>query len=160
MPTTTRLGFRNRPIHPDFAVSQQISKSLRTGRSYQRQHISLNGNYYLPSALIAAGAFTDYSIVPLMPGDIVVSAMLLVTLADSSGGASTYDAEVNGTLRGANLGGPWPVNAAASTPNWINIKPYATSAAVAGVAQLFTRIKNTGANQLNVQFQLHVVVLR
>lgn len=151
MAITTRLGFRNRPIHPDYAIGQQISKSLRSSRSYQRQHVPLVGSYQWDQSP-TAGSFTPYSLVPLMPGDTIVSAVVAVTVM--TGG--TYDVEINTVLEGANLGGPWTL-----APNYINIGPYAKPFASAGNSRLFARLKNTGAGTITqVDFQLQIVVLR
>jgi hypothetical protein len=152
MGVTTRVGFRNRPIHPDYAVGQQISKSLRNARSYQRQHVPLPSTYVATDSL-GSGSFTGYATMPLMPADTVVTATVLVTIM--TGG--TYDVEINGTLQGANLGGPWT-----AAPNQINVKPFAVPAAETPPSgRIYFRLKNTGAGAITqIEFQPMIVVLR
>lgn len=150
--TTTSLGFRNRPIHPDYAVATQISKALRNGRSYQRQHISLSDGF-VGSAAVPVGGYTDYSYLALQPGDTVVAASVAVVQVTAT---TTYDIEINGSLLGSALGGPWSV-----APNIINIKPYAAPATESPVSsRLIVRLMNTSGATASFGFQLSVVLLK
>jgi len=74
MPVTTSIGFRTRPVAANFAISTQISKSLRTGRNYQRQHASLTDAVQGAGSTVSAGAFTGYNYLVLQPGDTLVAA--------------------------------------------------------------------------------------
>lgn len=151
MPNTTRIGFRNRPIHPDFAVATQISRSLRGARSYQRQHVALTDGYV--SASIAVAGFTAFSHVALQPGDKVIAAW--ITVPTNTAG-TTYDVEINGTLRGASLNGPWTL-----VPNVINILPWAVpNPATNPWSAIYARLKNTAGATSTLEFQLQVIVLR
>ncbi len=152
MPATTYIGVRNRAIDPATAVAQQTSKALRPSRSYQRQHLTLTDGYVFGSA-ITVGSFTGNSqIAHLMPGDTVVSAVVAVV---ENGASTTYDVEINGTLRGANLGGTWSL-----VPNFINILPYAAPAVNSSVYSLQVRLKNVSGSTSALTFQVLVVVLR
>lgn len=152
MGASTFLSFRNRPVAPNVAIFNQVQQAQRYARSYQHQHVTLTGAYVLTTSLTTT-SFTGYSLAPLMPGDTVVSATVAVT--NMTGG--TYDVEINGTLRGANLGGTWSL-----APNLINMKAYAVPATDSPQSgRLYVRLKNTGAGTITqVEFQLVVVVLR
>lgn len=152
MSITTRIGFRPRPNHPEFAVNQQISKSLRAARSYQRQHVPLTGVYVATGGL-TVGSFTGVSIIPLMPGDVVVAAVVSVT--SLTGG--TYDIDINGSIVGSSLGGPWT-----SAPNPINVKQFAVPATETPASgRIYFALKNVGAGTITaVEFQPMIVVLR
>lgn len=153
MDTTTRLGFRQRPIHPDFATNTQISRSLRIGRSYQRQHIGLS-DAFNNTAAVPVGGFSGYSMVALMPGDLIVSAVVSVAILSA---VTTYDVEVNGSLVGASLGGTWT-----TSPNSINIAPFAVplQSESPPSSRLIVRLKNVSGNTAAFGFQLSVTVLR
>jgi hypothetical protein len=152
MASSTYIGFRNRPISADQAISAQIAKGIRFGRNYQRQHLTLTGTYVQMISL-TAGTVGNASIVGLHPGDRVVSAVCVVPVM--TGG--TIDVAVNGTLQGANLGGPWSV-----APLTINMRGYAGPAAESPVSsRLFVQLTNTGAGTISeADYQLVVVVLR
>jgi hypothetical protein len=149
---TTRLGFRNRPISPDYAVATQISRSLRGARSYQRQHVPLT-DAFVGAAAVAAGGFTGYSVLALWPADTVVSARLAVMQMTAS---TTFDVEINGALVGSSLGGTW-----SSVPAVIDFKPFATPAVESPVSsRIYVRLKNVGATVATFGFQVMIVVLR
>jgi hypothetical protein len=154
MPASTAIGFRSRPVHPDFAVNTQISKSLRAARSYQGQHIPLTDAFV--SASVAVGSFTPYSRIALQPADVIVSAT--VTVATNTG-ATTFDVEINGTLQGANLGGTWSL-----VPAVISIKPYCVPVSgppsTTSQSMTYVRLKNVSGATSALEFQTVIVVLR
>lgn len=156
MASSTFVGFRNRPIDPNVAIANQIAKGIRFGRNYQRQHITLTDasrgfDWATASALVVAnGGFTGFNFIALQPGDTVVSAT--VAVLEASGGQ--YDIDINGTLQGSNLGGPW-----AAVPNYIDIKPYAVPASGAPFG-LQVAMKNTSGAGSTIVFQTIVTVLR
>lgn len=144
---TTHVGFRPRPISPEYAIFTQVQQAQKYARSYQRQHLSLAGS--MTGNSVAVGAFGDYSEITFMPGDLVVAATYAVLI---NSGATTYDVEINGTLRGAGLGGTWSL-----VPNHINIKPFALPNAN---SLLLCRVKNVSGALSTINTQLVVVVLR
>jgi len=72
---------------------------------------------------------------------------------ENSGGG-TYDVEVNGTLRGSVLGGPWSL-----VPNYVDISAWAVPNGAAPFA-LFVRLKNTSGSGSILVFQAAATVLR
>lgn len=145
--THTFVSFRKRSVDPAQASYANHQAALRIGRSYQRQHITLVGNYNIDA--VGAGGFGTFSLVALMPGDTVVAAVFYVL---ENLGAVSYDVEINGTLQGANLGGTWT-----SVPNQIDITPFATPAST---SRLYARVKNLGGAGSTIDTQLIVTVLR
>lgn len=151
--TGAKVGFRAGPRSGLFAVRRLLAASLRPQRNFQGQRITLNGNFVGSGGVaVAAGGFSGFSETALDALDDVVRAFVRVT---GNSATQPFDIEVNGTLRGANLSGPW----GGPVPVHIDITPYAVPSSNT-LNSLYVRLKNTGASSTNLSFQLFVVVHR
>jgi hypothetical protein len=148
--TGTQVAWRQRPRSAGRSVRSLLRAALGNQRSYQGQKVALTGDYVTASA-VAAGGFTGYSRIALFPGDVIVGAELRIVYNSAS---QPLDAEVNNTLRGGVLGGPWT-----TTPVAIYATAYATQVSTT-LNELYVRLKNTGGSATDVEFQLIVEVLR
>jgi hypothetical protein len=148
--TGTQVAFRQRPRSASRAVRGHLRSALSLGRSYQRAKVSLVGRY-IDDAAVAAGGFSGYSIVPLLPGDTVVRAVARVAINSAN---QALDIEINGVSRASALGGAW-----STIPLDIDITGYATQASSTD-NRLYARLQNTGGSPTNLNLQVIVEVLR
>lgn len=147
--TGAQVAFRQRPRSGARALRGHLRGALALGRSYQRQLITLQGEYIVST--VAAGGFSGYSRLTLLPGDAVVRAVFRIVINTTS---QTIGLEVNGTDRTAALGGGW-----STIPTEIDITGYATQA-TATDNRLYGRMQNNGASSSIVEGLFIVEVLR
>jgi len=147
--TATQVAWRQRPRSAAASLRRLALTQALGQRSYQSQYETLTSNYV--STVVAAGAMTDYAILPLQPQDRVVRAVVRVSL---NPGGGTLGAEVNGILRTTDLGGGWT-----TVPLEIDITAYATQASTSD-NRLYVRLSRTGGTSAALQFQVIVAVLR
>ena len=147
--TGTQVAFRQRPRSAARSVRGSLRAAISSQRSYQGSVVPLQSNYL--SETTPAGGIGAYAIVPLFPGDKVVKATLRIPINVA---AQTLDVELNGTLRGSALGGPW-----SGAPVEVDVTGYATQVSPTD-SRLYMRIKNTGGSSTALEAQLFVEVLR
>ncbi len=147
--TATQVAWRQRPRSAAASLRRLALTQALGQRSYQPKYETLTSNYV--STVVAAGAMTDYAIIPLQPQDQVVRAVVRVSL---NPGGGTIGAEVNGILRTTDLGGGWT-----TVPLEIDITAYATQATPTD-NRLYVRLSRTGGTSASLQFQVIVAVLR
>lgn len=147
--TATQVAWRQRPRSAAASLRRLALSQALGQRSYQSKHETLTSNYV--STVVAAGAMTDYGILPLQPQDRVVRAVVRVSL---NPGGGTLGAEINGILRTTDLGGGWT-----TVPLEIDITAYATQATSTD-NRLYVRLSRTGGTSASLQFQVIVAVLR
>jgi hypothetical protein len=149
--TGTQVAFRQRPRSPAKTVRGHLRSALALGRSYQRQKVTIPGNYINGSS-ITAGGFTNLSYVPLYPGDKVVRAVVRLTYNSGSNSIGLY---VNGVDRTSALGGGWT-----TMPLEIDITGYATQAGTTD-NRLYVYLQNNGVGTITtLEFNVIVEVLR
>lgn len=147
--TGTQVAWRQRPRSAAAALRRLALSQALGQRSYQPQHQTLVSSYI--STSVAAGATTDYAIIPLQPQDDVVRAVVRASL---NPGGGTLGIEINGLVRTTELGGGW-----VTVPLEIDITPFATQAS-ASDNRLYVRLSRTGGSTGVIQFQTIVQVLR
>jgi hypothetical protein len=143
----TQVGFRQRPKEDASVMRRLVSAALRPQRTYQRQYVTLSGNYVGPSSNVTAGGFSGYSIVPLLPSDKVIKAVCRIVNNDA---AQALQMEINTVLDSRTFSG---------TPSEPDITSVATQHSSTD-CRLFVRVKNTGGSSTNVDFQILATVLR
>lgn len=150
--TKTTAQFRNRPRSSDAALRQSVYATSRLGRVYQRQLVTLNSA--MANDSVTTGNFGSFAILGLAASETVVRCIARVLVSNPG---STVDLEINGTLRGSSIGGPWTVGA---ITGWdIDITPYAVPFSV-NDNRVLVRMKNTGANTVTLDVQLIATVMR
>jgi hypothetical protein len=153
---STQASFANRPRTPAHTLKQQLYAATRWQRNYQRQLVTLNGNYQAQAIAAGNGALSpQYSGVLLSPGDQVVRARLRIFFIN---GTSPTIGVVVWTTSGWSdvtntLSGPWSV-----TPINLDVT---SVLAISLDNRALVDIVNKSANAIaEVNFQLSVDVLR
>jgi hypothetical protein len=147
--TGTQVAFRQRPRSQAKTVRGHLRSALALGRTYQRQKITINGQYIVTT--VAAGAFSDFSRVTLLPGDKVVRAVFRLVV---NTGLVSVGLLINGSDRTAALGGGW-----STLPVEIDITGYATQATTTD-NRLYATMQNNGGVSSNLEGIIVVEVLR
>ena len=147
--TSTTVGFRQRPRSAAVAL-REIARARALGaRSFQGQPVTLTSDVI--EGGIAAGAWTGFAFVALLPQDQVVRAVLKVVQYTGTG---TLSCEINGTDRTSALGGAW-----STAPLEIDVTAYAAAASTTD-NRLRARMQQTGGAAGAINLQLIVEVRR
>jgi PA14 domain len=152
--TGTTAGFRQRPKGDAWMLRKLTSAALRSQRARQPQPVPLTSNQTDDN--IAAGNFGSFATLPLLPGDTILQASAWVIWV--SGAAPTFDLEINFSLQGSSLGGPWTIPA---TGSMLTINILSVAGPVANDDnRTIARLKNTGGATSGIDMQLIATVLR
>lgn len=147
--TATTVGFRQRPRSAAVALKRLAQSQALALRSNQGTPVTLTSD--VVEGGIAAGSWTAYAFVSLLPQDTVRRAILKVNQYTGTG---TLSLAVNGADRTSALGGSW-----STAPLEIDVTAYATQASTSD-NRLYARMQQTGGNAGQINLQLVVEVLR
>jgi len=143
--TSTQGTFANRPKNPARALKRQLYTATRLQRNYQRQAVTLTGNYAVDG--FGGGTLSPaISQVSLSPGDQIIGATLRVNVNSVP---ESFSVVVNGSLVGL---GPWT-----AVPIVLDITSVATPDSN---NRLNIQLFNNSSSVCTYEWQVFVDVLR
>lgn len=150
--TNTQIGFRSRPKDPIAALRVALREATRSQRAYQRQYVTRQAN--LMQSFLKAGETSNYQIVTLNPGEIVVDARVLIGL-NSTAQPCSLEINTSGSFvtQTGELGGPW------KSPLSLDIRKFTVPRNPPGENRFFLRFKNEGAAETELDWQLILTLL-